>query len=178
MRIERIEHFVTYEHFLFSEGAFRLATGIAARRLRNGFPLGYIEPGDVVTATPSSPLIIAPLTTISVHPHAHPTLADAERLTEQLYERLLRLSWPLRSRVAQELLQLLTFPKLVVQERSRRGIRVTQQVLAELVGVTRVAIASELRQLVQAGAIQTGYGQLFVLDASLLEQAARPTKQR
>lgn len=178
MRIERIEHFVAREHFLLSAGAFRLATGIAARRLRDGFPLGYLEPGDAAAATPAAPLIIVPLTTISVRPLDAPTVAELQRLEHQLYDRLMQRSWPLYRRVAHELLQLLEFPKLVAHERSHRAIRVTQSVLAELIGASREAVANELRALAAAGAVRTEYGRIAVLDAPLLTQAARQTTSR
>lgn len=174
MRIERIEHFIAQEYFLLTAGAFRLATGIASRRLRDGFPLGYLKPGDAVAATAESPLIIVPLTTISVHPLAAVTVAECQQLERELHERLIRQSWPLYHRVAHELVQLLTFPKLVKNDRTHRAIRLTQSQLAALVGVSREAVADELRALAAIGAVRTAYGRIVVLDAPLLEQAAHP----
>lgn len=172
MRIERIEHFITGERFLITEGAFRLATGVASRHLPNGFPLGYVCPGNVVLATPQVPLIIVPLTTISVGPEPGATVPDLAAMQEQLHARLLSLEWPLRRRVAHELVTLAGLPKLPQHQRRGTSIPITQALLAELVGVTREAVALTLRELVRAGSVRTEYGRIVITDMPLLERGA------
>ena len=172
MLIERIEHFITGERFLVSEGAFRLATGVASRHLPNGFPLGYLQPGDVALATTSVPLIIIPLTTISVHPQDAATVPHLAALQNQLHTRLLSLEWPIKRRVAAELVALANLPKLPEQLRRGTAVPITQALLAELIGVTRVAVAGALRELVRVGCVRTEYGRIVITDMPLLMHGA------
>lgn len=172
MRIERIEHFITGERFLVTEGAFRLATGVASRQLPNGFPVGYVQPDDVVHATTRVPLIIMPLTTISVHPEPAPAPSDILATQEQLYTRLMTLEWPVKRRVAWELVTLAQLPKLSQQQRNGVAIPLTQAQLAQLVGVTRAAVAATLREFVRTGVVRTEYGRIVITDMPLLRHGA------
>lgn len=172
MRIDTVEQFLTGERVVVTSDAFKVTSGIAARQLRNGFPLGYVQPGDAVFVDPSIPQILVPLTTVSVEPLENLTPEQYHALERVVFQRLITLEWPLRQRVAKELLLLLEFLRLVKRSREGPVIPVTQGLLAELIGVTREATAIVLKELSIAGCIKLAYGRIVVINVPLLTQEA------
>ena len=54
-----------------------------------------------------------------------------------------------------------------------RDVRITQDNLASLLGVTRQSVSKELKRMERAGLVRIGYGHIAVLDASGLERLSR-----
>jgi CRP/FNR family transcriptional regulator, cyclic AMP receptor protein len=77
------------------------------------------------------------------------------------------LALPPATRVARRMLQLA----------DRDGvIALTQEELASLVGVTRVTVRRALQRLIDAGAVETGYGSLRILRRDVVERRAVSTE--
>lgn len=77
-----------------------------------------------------------------------------------------------RARVARRLLQLAR-GDITLDANARTLVRVSQEALAMMLGLTRQTLSKELRALVEAGSITVGYGRVEITSLEALERLGR-----
>lgn len=76
-----------------------------------------------------------------------------------------------RTRVARRLMTL-ACGDATMSAQARRGVQVSHEELAMMLGVTRQTLAKELKYFLEVGAIELGYGRIDLLDTRLLQREA------
>jgi CRP/FNR family transcriptional regulator, cyclic AMP receptor protein len=77
-----------------------------------------------------------------------------------------------RARVARRLL-LLARGDATQSADARRAVPVSQEALAMMLGITRQTLSKELKALVEAGAVELGYGRIVIASAKVLEELGK-----